>query len=134
MGTEMDLSMYELKAREPKKFMQLRFLENLSVNKTDSKIADHKRKPKYKDQKKVEDRAYKELLQKKERIRKAREKQLKTELSIKRKEKEEAKAKAEAEKKEKMRLREERRKKKKKKKKRNKGKKEKKKKKKKKKS
>ena len=45
--------------------------------------------------------------------RKAREKQLKTELSIKRKEKEEAKAKAEAEKKEKMRLREERRKKKK---------------------
>ena len=35
----MDLSMYELKAREPKKFMQLRFLENLSVNKTDSKIA-----------------------------------------------------------------------------------------------
>merc|ERR1711907_177751 len=109
LKTEMDLSLYDPKGREPKKFMHLRFLENLSINKTDSKNADLKRKPKYKDQKKVEDRAYKELLQKKERIRKAREKQLKAELSIKRKEKEEAKAKAEAEKKAKMRIREERR-------------------------
>ena len=68
-----------------------------------------KQKSKFKIRKKQEDRAYEELLRKKERIRKAREKQLKAELSIKRKEKEDEKAKKEEKRKKTIQMRKERR-------------------------
>ena len=99
LRSEADLSIYNPKTRDSKSFIHLRFFENVPKKKKESEYQELKQKPKYKLKKKQEDRAYEELLRKKERIRKAREKQLKAELSVKRKEKEDEKAKNEEERK-----------------------------------